>query len=225
MTAPHGAGAGSETESSGGLGTQVEPAAHRRRGAWRTLAHGAPVFAITVVANAAVQAALVALAPDLALSPLGVLLAALSAAALLAASVVVWRTAAWAAGSASEGLAALAVRCVVVGALTVLAAVALPYLVPVVIALGCVPLAAGSLRRSSMLAARHPLRLTGLAVTSVVVVLLVQLAALVLGLFLTGWPASGATWLTAGLAAAILASHWQALATRLPPPERRILPA
>ncbi len=200
---------------------QVDPAARPPRGPWRTLAHGAPGFAITVVANAAVQALLVALEPDLALSLLGVLLAALSAASLLAASVVVWRAAAReTGGSTSSGVGALVVRCAVVGALAALAAVLLPYLVPIVIALGCALVAAGGFRPFSALAAQHPVRLTALAVVTAIVVVLIEIVALLVGLFVTGWPAAAATWLAAGIAAAILISHWQSLAARPSPRPR-----
>lgn len=186
-----------------------------RRGAWSTLAHAAPLFTVAVVANAVVQAVLVTFAPDVALSPLGVLLAVLSAGSLLAASVLLWRSAASAAGGGSLG--GLIARCLVVGALAVLAAIVFPAVLPIVLALGCIPLAAGGLHASGALIARHPFRLVGLALVTAIVVVLLELAALLLGFFLTGWPASAATWLATGVTAAILIAHWQALAVRSSP--------
>ena len=228
MTAPDRAGTSPDPVPSGGSAAQTAeaaaaaaaaPAARRPRGPWRTLVQSAPGFVIAVVANAAVQALLVACAPDLALSLPGVLLAALSAAALLAASVAMWCTAAReTGGSTSSSVGALVVRCAMVGAVAALAAVLLPYLVPIVIALGCALVAAGGFRPFGTLAARHPVRLTALSVVTVIVVVLIEIVALVVGLFVTGWPAAAATWLTAGIAAAILIPHWQSLAVR---PSRR----
>jgi len=225
VTAPDRAGATPDPAPSDVSAAQpaalAGPAARLPRGPWRTLAHGAPALAITVAANAAIQALLVALEPGLALSLLGVLLAVLSAAALLTASVAMWRTAARApGGSTSSGVGALILRCTAVGAVAALAAVLLPYLVPIVIALGCAVVAAGGFRPSIALAARHPVRLTVLAVVTVIVVVLIEIVALLVGLFVTGWPAAAATWLAAGIAAAILISHWQSLAARPSPRPR-----
>ncbi|WP_368498456.1 hypothetical protein [Herbiconiux sp. A18JL235] len=187
-------------------------------GGWGTLWRAGGWLASVVVVHAAVQAALVALSPPLALSTVGVLLAAASAVALLVATGALWSLARRVHPGVSPRRTLGWV--VVTGIVGALAAVVSPYLVPVVAALGCPFIAAGSPRGVARLARAHPVRIIALLVVTAVVVVGAFLLSLLLGLFVTGWPAAAGTWLGAGVAAAVLVCQWVALARRPAKPER-----
>ena len=187
-------------------------------GGWGTLWRAGGWLASVVVVHAAVQAALVALSPPLALSTAGVLLAAASAVALLVATGALWSLA-WRVHPGVSPRRTLG-WVVVTGVVCALAAVISPYLVPVVAALGCPFVAAGSPRGAVRLARSHPVRVVALLVVTALVVAGAFLLSLLLGLFVTGWPAAAGTWLGAGVAAAVLVCQWVALARRPAKPKR-----
>lgn len=183
-----------------------------------------------VVLNAAIQAALVAVAPPLASSAVGLLTAAASAVALLAGAAILWllprrpaasadTTPAGASGPAftdsSPPTGRVRIAWVVgSGVVCGVVAVVAPYLLPLTVAVACWVTAAAGLRAAGRLVARHPIRFALLTLLTIAAVVLVWLAALLLGLFVTGWPAAALTWLLAGAAAALLVPAWHHLALR-----------
>ncbi len=206
--------------------TGAPPPAVRGIGGWRLLVRAGGWLALVVVAHAALQAALVAVSPPLALSSAGVLLAAASALALLAATITLWllasRAAAPLSGAASRagsGGGAPTIRrtvgwVVVAGVVCAVVGVVAPYLLPVVVAVGCPLLATGSPRGVARLASAHPGRFVVLLVVTALAVVGAFLVSMLLGLFVTGWPAAAGTWSAAGVAAAVLVCQWVALARR-----------
>ncbi|CAN5257300.1 hypothetical protein BH11ACT4_BH11ACT4_25290 [soil metagenome] len=153
-----------------------------------------PAVAAAVVVNAAVQAAIVAIAPRDPFSAVGVLLALLSLVVLVGASIVIARG---------------AVLWTLVGALlVVLSELMLPYATPVAVALAAAVTVAGSPRAALARARRHPVRTILLLLLTAVVVLLGWVAALLFGLLFGGVPGSAATWLLAGALAALVSALW-----------------
>ncbi|QJU54869.1 hypothetical protein SCB71_17485 [Herbiconiux sp. KACC 21604] len=238
--------------------TGAPPPPVRGIGGWRLLARAGGWLALVVVAHAALQAALVAVSPPLALSSAGVLLAVASALALLAATITLWLLASRAAArptgagaGASPTIAAAAAGAadaaastlgesaagtgtasragsgggaptirrtvgwvVVTGVVCAVVGVVAPYLLPVVAAVGCPLIATGSPRGVARLASAHPGRFVVLLVVTALAVVGAFLVSLLLGLFVTGWPAAAGTWPAAGVAAAVLVCQWVALARR-----------
>lgn len=181
------------------------------------LRRSAPVVVITIVATAALQAVLVALA-GIPSSDAGYMLMAAASLAVAVAATGVLSTAI-AAGveperdlhrafptGATWGWSAL----VAVGAF--LAAILLPVLVPVVLVFGLVSLpAVASARHASTgfrALQRNAMRSAVAALISVVIVSLGWVVSLVLGLFVTGWLGAAITWLAFGLLAAVLLAWW-----------------
>lgn len=161
---------------------------------------------VVVLANAALQAVLVAVAPPLPLSGAAIALAIASGMVLLGATATCW----WIAGRGLAFRRRLG-PLVLAGLIIVVVAVVLPPLVPVVIPLGCAVVAGGGVRGAIGVARRHPWRFTALALATLLAVVLAWAAALLLGLFVTGAPAAATTWVLAGAGSAVLIVAWNDL--------------
>lgn len=181
------------------------------------LARGWPVFLVVVVANAVVQAATVAPSVTPSASPEFVGLAVVSA--LSFASALVLTVAQVRAGV--DGKHRPQPRRVDVAAsLTFLLAVAVAgiasswLMVPVIVV--ALPVFAGFAtgRGAAGFAVFHgaPVRSLVLTLFTLVIIGLLWLGALLLGFFITGWPAAILTWLAYGTIGTALLCAWAALA-------------
>lgn len=161
--------------------------------------------AVVVVVNAVIQAVLIAVAPREPLTGASVALAVVSGVALLAASLGLWAIAAG--GRAGRLLIPLAATAVFVALL----AVAAPYLVPLGLGLSCL-VVVRALPAGRGLVRRRPWRALALLLITIVGAALAFVLAMVLGLFVSGAPAAGLTWLVVGAGAAVVIDRWVALA-------------
>jgi hypothetical protein len=194
--------------------TASAPGPHSRGGVRFLLA------AATVLVTVALQAVFVALAPALPLSVAGVALAALSGLVILAATVAFWRLAAHRPGADAaadvheQGWGRLVALVGGTGVVVLITATVFPPGVPVIVAIGCPIVATGGFGGARRLVRRHPARVVLLVLITVLAAVLVWIAALLAGLFITGWVAAALTWLAAGAVAAILVHAWSRLASR-----------
>lgn len=187
---------------------------------------GWAVWSAAVVGNAVVQAATVVPFATPSASAGFVLLATASGASLVAAlALVVVALRPVTAGSRrwvprwGDWVVSLAVVLAVS-----LAAIASPWLLPVALLLAAVLLsgAAAGDRSAGFTAVRlAPARAAGLGLLTLAAVGLLWLGALLLGFFITGWPAAGLTWLAFGIVAVPLLSAWTSLARRHPAQPRQ----
>ncbi|WP_336632995.1 MULTISPECIES: hypothetical protein [unclassified Microbacterium] len=174
----------------------------------------AALSAATIVGNAAVQAAAIALAPRLPLDALALVLAALSGAAILGSTVILW-------GLALRRAVRRTLMVVAPAALaTVIVAVAAPYLLPLVIALVSPVIAGDGLGRAWSLARRRPWSTIAALLLTVVAVLLATVVAMLLGLLLPGPLGAAAAWLVTGAGAVALIGVWARLAHAIADPAR-----
>ncbi len=159
-------------------------------------------MALIVVANAAVQAILVAAAPLLPLDAVAIALAAASGLSLMLAAGGLWmlarrgnslRGSVWVAASALAAAGAMVVAPVAVAAVIALTC-------PIIAAAGPVG-AWGAVRR-------RPWSTVGLLVVTIVGVALAAVVAMLCGLFVTGAIGSGASWLVIGAGAAAITGLW-----------------
>ena len=157
---------------------------------------------VVVVANAALQALFVALAPRDALDAGAIALATLSGIALTAASAALW---AILAGAHSRRRSALVCASAV---LVVALAIAAPPLIPLGVALACPVIAAGGVRAAARSARAHPWRVLGLLAVTVIAVVLGTVLAMLLGLLVAGVLAAAITWFCVGLGGAALTIAW-----------------
>lgn len=169
--------------------------------------------AAVVIAHAAVQALLVAVAPRDPLSVGGVGAAIASGLGVLAAAIVLARLAAAATGAGSrprETIVWAIVSSVVVGVCLVV----LPYLAVVFVAVGAAIVAAGSPRSAGLLVRRHPVRTVLWLLATIIAVVLGVIVAALAGLLIGGVAGSATTWLFAGSVAAVFALVWSREAAR-----------
>lgn len=180
------------------------------------------LVAAVVVANAVVQALCVLPGATPAVAPLFVALLAASVLALGAAATAVIVLVGGPGARVRRSLAAVALAVVIVGALAALSSATLlpALLVAFVFAspAGSPDATAGSGPRAFVW---HPVRAVLLAVLTLATIALLVVAALVFGLFLTGWLGSFVTWIVVGALAAVLAWAWARLAVRPRRPGRR----
>ncbi|GAA2235213.1 hypothetical protein N1031_10100 [Herbiconiux moechotypicola] len=186
-----------------------EPSLPLRRSGLRTAAW----LAVVVVLGALVQGLLVWIAPPLPLSTAALALAAASGVALFAATTAAWLIAAPAATAAASPRRILALTAAT-GVAAAAVAVASPYLVLLVVPIGCLLIAGAGPRGAGSLVRRHPWRVVALALATALAVVLGWVAALLFGLFVTGAPASIVTWLVAGTLGTVVIDRWSALAAR-----------
>lgn len=161
------------------------------------------MLVLIVLLNAALQVLVIAIAPRDALSPVGALFAVVSGIAVVAA--------AWLLGQTVVPAAAAGLRLAwtaVVGFVVVLAALAVPYGVPLVVAVGAAIVVAGSPQAAWVAARGHPIRTILLLIVTAIAVLIGWAAAVLFGLLLGGVVATATTWLLAGVLAALLALAW-----------------
>lgn len=183
---------------------------------WRIVARGWRVFVPVVLINAVVQAATVA--PALTPVP-GAGFLALAVGSFLAFSAALAAVAAAARAAVTGGRmpwphwwvwigSALAVLAVTASAL--LSPLAVP--VAAVLALVVVPgIAAGDGLAGVRVFARRPWRAILLAIGSLLAIVVLWIAALLLGFFVTGAIAAFATWLVSGAVAVMLVCAWTSL--------------
>lgn len=175
-----------------------------------------------VVVNAAVQAALVMPGVSVAASPAFLGLLAASTVTMLAAAVaLVILSGAGGRPRVGRVVAAVVVAATVVVALAVLSTATL---VPsVLVALVVVsPLGSQGAGPNSgpRCFVRHPVRAVLLAMATVIAVVLIGVAALLLGFLVTGWLGAFATWAVGGALVAVLVRAWARLAARRRPTDQ-----
>lgn len=177
------------------------------------------LLAAVVLANAVAQALWVLPGVTPSVAPLFLALLAASVLSLVAAATAVVVLVGGAGARWRRSLAAVVLALVIVGVLAVLssatlipaALVAFVFVSPA----GNPDVTAWSGPRSF---ARHPVRAILLAVVTSVALVVLAVAALLFGFFVTGWLGSFATWVVVGAVAAVLARAWAQVASR--PPRR-----
>ena len=162
--------------------------------------------AIIVIAHAAVQAAIVGLAPRDPLSPVALLLAAVSGVAVILALWLIPRFV----GRATTSFLWSAAAGIAIGG----SSVVLAPLVPLAVVGAAVVLTAGSPVAAARVVREHPVRSVLLALLTIALVVIGWAAALLCGLLLGGVVGSAATWLVAGVLAALVVLAWSRLALR-----------
>lgn len=160
---------------------------------------------LVVVANAIIQGLLIAVSPREPLTGASIALAVVSGLVLLAASIALWVI----------PLGRLSKRLVIALVSTALGvallAVAAPLLVPLGVGLSCV-VAVRALPGGRTLVRRRPWHTVVLLVLTIAGAALGFVVAMVLGLFVTGAPAAGLTWLVVGAGGALVVDRWVASA-------------
>ncbi len=197
---------------------------------WRSAVRGWRVFLPVVVADAVIQALLVASDPVPTFSIGFGALVVTSAAAVV---IALWCSAV-AAEAAVGGVPraaparirqrpAVAVWVLGVGLVAALAGLVQPLLAPLVLVLGGFVLAAAATGRRNALTGlqvlwRSPLRSMVTVVLAVLAFALSWIVALVLGLFLTGVAAAALTWVWLGVVSTLLLCRWASDVARLSSP-------
>ena len=167
-----------------------------------------------VVVVAAAQAALVALLPSPA-PPTAVVAGALAsfAACVLGLAVVVREAGAGAPGPVVGYGRALLFSLLATAAVTAAAIVSVfAGAAAIVLALALVPLLASGAGATALAWRRRPVRGALRVLTTVLAIGIAATVSMLLGLFVTGWPASALSWLWFGATAAALVHGWAASA-------------
>lgn len=167
-------------------------------------------FAALIVVNAGLQAIVAQLDQPTPSLGLGIV----SALVLVTVAWIAWRIADPARGLTWRDLGAVALAAVA----TAVAAVAFPYVVPVVVAVACALLAAPGVAPAGRMVARAPWRSILLGLLTIVVVVLLWAGSALSGLLVGGWVSSVLVWLVIGAVGAGLVSAWVALSARLRAP-------
>ncbi|AUG29814.1 MULTISPECIES: hypothetical protein [Microbacterium] len=163
---------------------------------------------VVVVANAAAQAALVAVAPRQPLDAAAIALAVVSGVVLGAAAAALWVIAQGRFRARTVGRTAVAAVAVA------LFAVAAPVAIPVVVAIACPVIAADRPVVAGTGLRRHPWRTALHLVLTALAVVLASVVAMLLGLLAPGAIGSAAAWLIIGAGAAVITGSWQRWARR-----------
>jgi hypothetical protein len=173
------------------------------------------LVAAVVLGNAVVQALCVLPGATPAVDPLFLALLAASVLSLVAAATAVVALVGGPGARWVRALAAVVVALVIVGALAVVSsATVVPSLLVAVVLVSPAgdpdATAWGGLRAF----ARHPVRAVLLAVLTLLAIVVLSVAALLLGFLVTGWLGSLLTWIVVGAAAALLVRAWAGLVRR-----------
>lgn len=188
---------------------------------WRALAAGWRVHVPVVVGNAVVQALTTAPFLTPGASFWFVVLAIASYLAFTAALALTAAQARAAADGRGFGPPSAALWSIAGLLVLLVSAVSLLSLlaVPVVAALALIVLPGAAARPATLLGGfrafrEAPVRAALLALLTIVVVVLLWAGGMLLGLFVTGWPAAGLTWLGSGVVVVVLLAAWTSLAVR-----------
>lgn len=173
------------------------------------------LVAAVVLANAAVQALCVIPGSTPALAPLFLALLAASVLSFVAAATAVLVLVGGAGARWPRALAAVALALVIVGVLAVTSAATL---IPALLVAFVTVSPAGTPDATAWSGPRafawHPVHAVLLAVLTLVAMVVLAVAALLLGFFVTGGLGSFATWVVVGALGAPLARAWARLAVR-----------
>lgn len=178
-----------------------------------------------VIAVAAAQAALVALMPSSTAPAAEAVGAVASFAACVLGLAVVVREAGPGAPRPMVGFGRALLFSVLATAAVTAAAIVSVFAgaAVIVLALGLVPVLTSGAGATALAWRRRPLRAALRVLVTVVAIAIATIVAMLLGLFVTGWPASALSWLWIGATGAALVRWWAASARAVASADRDLL--